>query len=196
VHYTGFVGVPPVRDRSLERNEIVVSAGGGAVGEKLLRTAIEARRLSRFADLTWRVLAGPNLPDAAFDRLRSQASSHVVIERSRGDLAEALQAARVSISQAGYNTALDVATSGARGVFVPFTDEGQTEQAMRARRLALHDLAIVVDEERLSPLTLAGAVDEAGTRQRWGRWDFASDGARRTAELVADLVGGPSPGTA
>jgi predicted glycosyltransferase len=102
----------------------------------------------------------------------------------------------VSISQAGYNTALDVATSGARAVMVPFADEGQTEQAMRADRLAAHDLAIVVDERSLAPLTLARAVDDAGTRTRWGRWDFASDGARCTAELVSDLLGDRRRGTA
>jgi predicted glycosyltransferase len=188
VHYTGFVGVRAPRESARERNEIVVSAGGGAVGEKLLAAAVDAQPLSRFAALTWRILAGPNLPDAAFERLRSRASSRVVVERSRSDLTEALEVARVSISQAGYNTALDVATSGARAVLVPFAEEGQTEQAMRAERLAAHDLAIVVDERNLGPATLAKAVDEAGTRRHWGRWDFASDGARRTAEIVLELL--------
>lgn len=189
VHYTGYVGVPEPREPSAGgRDEVVVSAGGGAVGERLLAAALAAQPLSRFAHLTWRVLAGPNLADAALQRLRTLAGPNSVIERGRADLSAALRSAVVSISQAGYNTVLDVATSGARAVLVPFAEEGQTEQAMRAKRLAAHELAIVVDERDLAPAELAHAVDAAATRARWGRWDFASDGARRSAEIIAELL--------
>ena len=190
VHYTGYVGISPAPEGlDRQRDEVVISAGGGAVGERLLATALAAQAQSELAHLTWRVLAGPNLPDSTFMRLRRDAGAGAVVERSRTDLAVALRAARVSISQAGYNTALDVTTSGARAVMVPFADEGQTEQAARAERLAAHDLAIVVHERDLAPATLARAVDEAARRERWGRFDFAVDGARRTAELVAGMIG-------
>lgn len=188
VHYTGYVGVPQPCPPATQRNEIIVSAGGGAVGERLLVTALRARPLSRFAHLTWRVLTGPNLADAALQRLRPLACPNAVIERGRNDLGDALRSALVSISQAGYNTTLDVVTSGARAVLVPFAEEGQTEQAMRAQRLAAHELAVVVDERELAPAVLARAVDEAATRARWGRWDFASDGARRSAGIVAEML--------
>jgi hypothetical protein len=35
---------------------------------------------------------------------------------------------------------------------------------------------------------LAAAVDTAGARERWGLWDFDSEGAARSAAIVADLV--------
>ncbi|HEX6136790.1 MAG TPA: glycosyltransferase [Casimicrobiaceae bacterium] len=191
VHYTGFVlgndGQPPAAEGA-RRDEVVVSAGGGGVGIELLATALAARGLTRFAHLTWRVLAGPNIPEAGVQRLRRHAGPTVVVERSRVDFAALLRHALISISQAGYNTTLDVVTSGARPVVVPFTGNGETEQRARGERLRHFGLAVVVDDRGLAPEALARAVDEAGARTQWGRWDFASDGAAQTAALVAGML--------
>jgi predicted glycosyltransferase len=191
VHYTGFVlgnGAEPTTGDGAPRDQVVVSAGGGGVGIELLATALAARRLTRFAHLTWRVLAGPNIPEAGLQRLRQHAGPRVVVERSRVDFAMLLRNAHISISQAGYNTTLDVVTSGARPVVVPFTGNGETEQRARGERLRHFGLAVVVDDRGLTPEALARAVDEAGARTQWGRWDFASDGAAQTATLVADML--------
>jgi predicted glycosyltransferase len=189
VHYTGFVlGPDDTASADAPRDEIVVSAGGGGVGIELLATALTAQPLSRFAERTWRVLAGPNIPDAGLARLRALAGPNAIVERSRVDFAQLLRRAFVSISQAGYNTTLDVVTSGARPVIVPFTGNGETEQRARGERLRDFGLAVVLDDRTLTPETLARAVDEAGTRPGFARWDFASDGAARTATLVGELL--------
>lgn len=190
VHYTGFV-LDRAMQRSVgheSRDEVVVSAGGGAVGFELLATALAAQRHSRFRDRTWRVLAGPNVAEAGLERLRANAAPNAVVERSRVDFALLLRRAFVSISQAGYNTTLDVVTSGARPVIVPFTGNGETEQRARGERLRDFGLAVVLDDRTLSPEVLAAAIDDAGTRSSFGRWDFASDGAARTAALVVDML--------
>jgi predicted glycosyltransferase len=189
VHYTGFVlGADAGRAGEERRDEVVVSAGGGGVGIELLATALTAQKHSRFAHLAWRVLAGPNNPDAGLARLRACASPRAIVERSRVDFAALLRRAFVSISQAGYNTTLDVVTSGARPVVVPFTGNGETEQRARGERLHRFGLAVVVDDRTLTPERLAAAVDDAGTREHFARWEFASDGATRTAELVQALL--------
>jgi predicted glycosyltransferase len=189
VHYTGFVLNDEARVASNDaRNEIVVSAGGGGVGIELLATALAAQRHSRFRDLTWRVLAGPNIPEAGMVRLRGAMTDNAIVERSRADFAALLRRAFVSISQAGYNTTMDVMASGARPVMVPFTGNGETEQRARGTRLAKFGLAVVVDDRTLTPEVLAAAVDEAGTRGRFARWDFASDGAVRSASLLRELL--------
>jgi predicted glycosyltransferase len=167
----------------------VVSAGGGAVGIDLLATALAAQERSQFGHLTWRVLAGTNTPDAEFQRLQRLAGPGAVVERARMDFAAVLRRAFVSVSQAGYNTVLDVVTSGARPVVVPFAGNGETEQRTRANRLRDLELAVVVDAEEFSPAALARAVDAAGVREQWGRWDFECDGAARSATLVAGLIG-------
>ena len=194
VHYTGFVLTPgdrlPIGNSvaGTERTEVVVSAGGGGVGIDLLALALAAQPKSRFGHLTWRVLVGPNIPDAGVERLLREAGPDAIVERSRADFGALLRRAYISVSQGGYNTVLDVVTSGARPVIVPFTGNGETEQRARGERLAQFDLAIVVDDRTYTPEILAAAVDRAGTREQWGTWDFDSDGASRSASIVAELI--------
>ena len=201
VHYTGFVFSDGSQPKDVDvhgagRDEVVVSAGGGGVGIELLAAALAAQPHSRFRDLTWRVLAGPNIPEPGMARLRSLAGPRAIVERSRVDFAALLSRAFVSISQAGYNTTLDVLASGARPVIVPFTGNGETEQKARGARLHEFDLAVVVDDRTLTAEGLAHAVDDAGTRTRFGRFDFDSNGAARTASMLADMLAARSGATA
>jgi len=191
VHYTGFV-VPRAASPSLPdaggRSEVVVSAGGGTVGIDLLTAALAAQKRSRFGHLRWRVLVGPNVPNDDFQRLVGAADPGTIVERAREDFAALLGRALISVSQAGYNTVLDVVRSGARPVVVPFAEDGETEQRMRANRLRDLELAVVVDDCMVSPAALATAIDAAGSRAKWGRWDFDCDGAARTAALVTAMT--------
>jgi predicted glycosyltransferase len=196
IHYTGFVLTPGDRlpigrsSAGVPRTEVVVSAGGGGVGIDLLALALAAQPKSQFGHLTWRVLAGPNIPDAGVERLLREAGPNAIVERSRADFGALLRRAFISVSQGGYNTVLDVVTSGARPVIAPFTGNGETEQRARGVRLAEFDLAVVVDDRTNTPEILAAAVDAAGTRERWGTWDFDSDGASRSASIVSELIAG------
>ena len=191
VHYTGFVAASDAHapaSQSGERNEVVVSAGGGAVGFALLRAAIEARRRSRLNDVPWRLLVGTNATDDELALLSRDAGPAVTVERARADFAALLARASISISQAGYNTVLDVVRSGARPVLVPYAEHGETEQRMRANRLRELDLAIVVDEPKISPTSLAIAIDAAASKQDWASWNFDCDGAARSAELLVGML--------
>ena len=191
VHYTGFVLAPAAMrpDAGSERREIIVSAGGGGVGIELLAVALAAQPHSRFARNPWRVLAGPNITGAGYERLLREASLGATVERSRVDFGALLRQAFISVSQAGYNTVLDVVASGVRPVVVPFTGNGETEQRARGERLRDFGLAIIVDDTQLTPAILAAAVDEAGSREQWGCWDFDSDGAARSASFIASRIG-------
>jgi len=190
VHYTGYVTAPeepPPRAPLAEQREVVISAGGGGAGTHVLEAAARARPLSGLRDLVWRILVGPGVAEGRFREIAAAAGPGLVVERNRPDFPALLARARVSVSQAGYNTVMDVVRSGAPAVMVPFEDRGETEQRTRATRLADLGLAELVDEEHLAPETLAAAVDAAAARPRWGRWPFAMDGARRSAELIARL---------
>jgi predicted glycosyltransferase len=164
------------------RGEVLVSAGGGAVGRRLLETAIRARPLTRLRGLTWRVLAGINAD--YFDELRFLAEGSVILERSRNDFTALLRNCELSISQAGYNTVMETLQARARAVVVPFSQGSETEQGSRARLLAERGLIEAVDEETLSPEHLAAAVERAAARPRPAAPGVDLDGARRTAELI------------
>ncbi|MGE4013706.1 MAG: glycosyltransferase, partial [Alphaproteobacteria bacterium] len=60
-----------------------------------------------------------------------------------------------------YNTVMDILQAGVAAVLVPFAAGHETEQTMRAIRLASHGRAIMIGEHELTPAKLAAAIDRA-----------------------------------
>lgn len=197
LHYTGFI---VDRERPAEppgtagAGEVIVSAGGGAVGMKLLETAIRARPLTVLAGARWRLLTGANIAPAAFDVLAGLAEQTgrggVILERWRGDFRTLLQNSSLSVSQGGYNTVMEILDCGARAVVVPFAGGQESEQTLRAHLLAERGRIEVVDEDTLAPATLAAAVDRATRGPAPRREEMNLDGARNSAELLAQWTEG------
>ncbi len=192
LRYTGYIAShAETRGRAGDPgwDEVVVSAGGGAVGEALLAAALAARPLGKLARARWRLLAGHNLPDAALARLAAAAPASVTVERARPDFSRLLANCRISVSQAGYNTVMDIAAANARAVLVPFAGPGETEQALRAEKLAAHGLVRVLAEGALTPERLACAIDEAdGMPAPSFAW-LDSSGAETSVRIVAERLG-------
>jgi predicted glycosyltransferase len=189
--YTGYVSPPaePATETQAAGGGVVVSAGGGAAGRALLDAALEARRQGCLAGLPWLLLAGTNLPEAEFAALRRAAPPFVTIERFRRDFAGLLRGCRVSVSQAGYNTVLDILAARARAVLVPFAAARETEQLMRAERLMALGAAELVRESELTPRHLAAAIERAAAREP-PSLAIDTAGAIRSARLIAALVAG------
>ena len=158
--YTGLVGPPP-GGAAAGDHDVIVSAGGGAVGENLLANALMARPLTALRDARWLVITGPNMPAAAASRLLALAGERVTLARFVEQLPQRLAGAALSISQAGYNTVADVLSAGTRSVLVPFAAQGETEQGVRARGLAQRSRAVCVEEAGLTPGRLAQAIAAA-----------------------------------
>ncbi len=163
---------------------MLVSAGGGAVGSRLLEAAIQARPLTHLAGAPWRVLAGVNATDAQLRALERQAGPGVLVERNRDDFQGLLAAAALSVSQAGYNTVAEILRAGLRCVFVPFAAGAESEQTLRAQLLVARGVAAMVSEAELSPQTLAAAIDRAVRGPRPRAEDFNLDGARESVSRV------------
>jgi predicted glycosyltransferase len=192
--YTGYVIDPDdleerAKGRESGRDEVVVSVGGGAVGEPLLRTALAARPLSRLAHHVWRLVTGPNLPDSVYTELAWDLPPGVVVERWRSDLPIMLMNCVLSISQGGYNTIMDILRARARAVIVPFAAGTETEQEFRARVLEERGLVTVIDPGSFSPESLARAVDQALDKApAVGLINLK--GAETTARIVAEHCSG------
>jgi len=105
LHYTGYV-VAPAASPAAAAAEVLVSAGGGAVGRRLLETAIAAREHTLLRGSTWRLLAGLNCSEADFRELGREAKPGIVL-RALGEPG-GLQHGRRDIAGAG--------TRGARAV--------------------------------------------------------------------------------
>lgn len=189
LHYTGYVAPPPPAGRPAgTAGAVVVSTGGGAVGQRLLETALAARPLSRLAEAPWRLLAGEALGPAAFARLRARARAGVTVERARPDFPALLAGTALSISQAGYNTVADLLRARVPTVLVPFAEARETEQTVRAQALAARGLARVVAPERLSPARLAAAVDDALVAGPPAESGVRLDGAATATHLLHEAL--------
>ena len=123
-----------------------------------------------------RAIAGPLMPQEDYEALQRIAPPNVELLRSVPDLAAELGRARASISQCGYNTALDLLRTRVPALVVPYATAEEDEQTRRARRL-----------ERLGVLKVAthinGDIDALlDFTPRAATLDL--DGAKRTAELL------------
>jgi len=191
VEYSGYVVDAPPQERKTAagHGEVIVSAGGGAVGEALLDAAMRGRALTSLKERPWRVLAGHNLNAAAYERLARLAHGGITLERARTDFTTLLGNCELSVSQAGYNTLMETLAARARAVVVPFTGVAETEQTERARCFAERGLLEWVDERKLDPSRLAQAIDRAAAKPRPEPGAIDLNGAVRSAELMAEWAG-------
>ena len=194
--YTGFVTPRPqvdggkkVRSRlGLKRDEVLVvaSAGGGRVGEDLLRAVVEAyARLTGEKDLRLCLFTGPFMAEGHFSALSDRATSlpGVQLKRFTTDFISYLAAADLSVSMAGYNTCMNILATGVPSLVLPFAQN--REQRIRAEKLAALGALSLLQESDLEPSRLATLMAEVlNSGIRPVRVPVNLDGARQTARWL------------
>jgi predicted glycosyltransferase len=140
--------------------------------------------------MPWRLIVGPNLSVAEFAALAASAPTGVTIERFRTDFPELLAGCRLSLSQAGYNTVMDILAARARALVVPFAEAAENEQSLRARLLADRGLIGCLEAEAVAdPPRLAAAIDAALERPRPAAGAVDLNGAAETARQLTAMLG-------
>ncbi|HEY2911722.1 MAG TPA: glycosyltransferase, partial [Candidatus Angelobacter sp.] len=192
-YYTGFV----TRERREDANpkprraaRIVVSAGGGLVGEALLRTAIHAHEvLDMPTKPDMRVIGGPFIPEQSWQALEDLAREKegISLIRSVPDLGAELRHAAASISQCGYNTTMDILRTCVPALVVPFSGDNQDEQMNRARRLERLGALRVLESERLGAQALAAEI-ETLLRFQPSAIELDMNGVKNTAHVLTELA--------
>lgn len=186
VAYTGLVaGSAPAAPS--DRFDVVVSAGGGAVGKDLIGAGLAAASLLP-VELQWCLITGPNLPQADYDAFGATAPENVKLFRFRRDFASLLAGARLSVSQAGYNTVCDIFRAGCASLLVPFTAGGETEQSTRAVRLEKLGLAGVLPEGDVTPARLARDIEALLARPKPVMPPLDLEGAAHTAAILRERL--------
>ena len=163
------------------QGDILVAAGGGSVGDALFRISVEAARL--MPGFRWRLLVGGADHEARIAALGAL-PPNTLAERVRPDFRALLTRCRMAVLQCGYNTAMDVAVTGARAVFCPFEGIGETEQLHRARAMADRYRCGLIREGDLTAQSLATAVDTASQTIRPDYSALRLDGASRSVRIV------------
>ncbi|QIG47660.1 glycosyl transferase [Nordella sp. HKS 07] len=186
IAYTGLVAGEAAI--SADRFDVVVSAGGGVVGRKLIETAIAVapQFLGRWP--SWCIITGPNFPAAEKQELTARLPRGVALETFRSDFPGLLARASLSISQAGYNTVCDILRAQCPAILIPFAAGGETEQTDRARRLEALELAAMLREDMLTPESLSRTI---ATMPQRSAVVLNLDGAAETARILRRHVAEP-----
>jgi predicted glycosyltransferase len=169
VSYTGFVTGANGINGHRRGEHVVVSAGGGRVGFPLLAEAMAAGD-----GRPMKAIAGPLMPDEDYARLQDLKPGNVELVRSVPNLAHELSLAAGSISQCGYNTALDLLRTRVPALVVPYATPEEDEQTRRAERL--QRLGVVKVADHPDPALLDFTPEPA---------ELDLGGAARTTELLA-----------
>ncbi|MGF9759547.1 glycosyltransferase [Microvirga sp. 0TCS3.31] len=186
IRYTGYVDENESLVADGYRHGIVVSGGSSAASLPLYHAALEAAGL--ITDRPWRILIGRGVSEEHFQTLRDGAPAHAIVERARPDFRTLLAGAEISVSQAGYNTVVDLLRCSVRSVLVPFEAGHETEQRLRAERLKGMGLADIVPEGELSGARLAEAIRQGLSQPASSPPVIAIDGARQSVAIAESMV--------
>ncbi len=200
VYYTGYVvqkseaNVDETVDEikpfsSSQHPMILVSVGGGRFGHELLEcVARTARLLEGKIPHRIQLFTGPFAPNEVLERLQQYASQcyNLTVDRYTPNFLNYMRRADLSISMAGYNTTLNVLTTGVRAMLLPFQGNDDREQTIRSERLEELGVVRVLRREDLEPEQLARKIVDA-LQQQPHRVSFDLQGVEKTAQIVRSI---------
>ncbi|MCJ7838900.1 MAG: glycosyl transferase, partial [Burkholderiales bacterium] len=165
---------------------VLVSQGGGNVGQELLRSAIGAAAL--LPEYAFVLATGSRTTPPEIEALRqSVRSENVEITPFLHDFPYRLMESAVSISMGGDNTLLDVLTARTPALAYPY--QGNSEQGFRIRKFAEKGLLHELRGEDLVPERLKEKIESA-LRTPYPERTIAVDGARATSDRIAAVLAG------
>ncbi|MBD2344562.1 glycosyltransferase family protein [Anabaena subtropica] len=203
--HTGFVTQPVMKnidDHQLwgEVNpgikKILVSVGGGRIGYELLKTVIEASPiLARQIPCIIKIFTGPFMPEEKVDQL-TQLTAHqenIHIETYTLQLLAYMQTADISLSLSGYNTTINILSTGVRAIVVPIGHENEDkEQLIRTQKLQQLGILDYMFAQDLEAYNLADRIITCLNKNRaWESYpQFDLQGAEKTAVFLKNLSHG------
>jgi predicted glycosyltransferase len=195
-HYTGYVVQPQPQesvDLNVDRPLILASVGGGRFGHELLDAVLDAApSLERSIPHQIQMFTGPFMPDDKFAELQGKAAQcpNVRVDRFTPHLLSYMRYADLSISMSGYNTTMNVLTTGVRAMLLAFTGNDDQEQRIRSEKLAQLGVITLIERDQLTGDRFAQQV--INTLQTYPKpIKFDCNGVAKTAALLKQLVNHP-----
>lgn len=178
--YTGYIAPPPLRDAPTRSSQIVVSQGGGNVGQELLEAAIAVA--PALPGYRFVLAAGARTAPEALEALRAQVRSrNVEIHPFLADFQRRLAESALSISMGGDNTLMDVVTTRTPALAWPYQDN--SEQGLRVRKFAEKGLLHELSAQDFEAAHFKRRIEQA-LAAPYPEHAVNADGARVTCERI------------
>ncbi len=201
IRYTGYVAQSPPEysaianegcvSLKMKKPMILVSVGGGQLGHNLLEAIVEASPvIEKFLPHHIQVFTGPFIPNDKFLQLQKAAAnlSNLTLSKYTPNLLAYMEKAQLSISLCGYNTTMNILSTGVRSMILPSNKDW--EQKIRAEKLERLGLAKVIYPQDLTPDRFAQKIlanlNRKATVKTFEPLDL--QGAQKTSAFLQELL--------
>ncbi len=170
---------------------ILVSVGGGQLGHALLESIVETSLIiERYIPHHIQVFTGPFIPDEKFIQLQKAAKhrSNLTIRKYTSQLLAYMKKASLSISMCGYNTTMNIISTGVTSLVLPSNKDW--EQKVRAEKLEKLKIVKVIHSKDLQPVNLAKQIIENLRKEAVVKnyENIDMQGAQKTSALLKELL--------
>jgi predicted glycosyltransferase len=193
VHYTGYVVQPlPSKKPYLEIKKplILVSVGGGRFGHDLLECVAQtAPILKTKIPHHIQVFTGAFSPDEVLEKLQeiTQNLDNITVSRYTSHLLNYMQQAELSIGMAGYNTTMNVLTTGVKAMMMAFQGNNDMEQLTRVQKLEQLGRVKMIHPDDLHPEKFAMKIINY-LAEKPNQLSLNLDGVNQTAYYLKQLT--------
>jgi predicted glycosyltransferase len=173
--------------------KILASVGGGRIGCELLETLVESSAiLSQELPHVIKIFTGPFMPVEKVNKLRKLVSdrNNIQVETYTSHLLDYMKTADISVSLGGYNTTMNILSTGVRAIVVPIGHERQDkEQLLRTQKLDKLGIVNCIHPQDLSPMYLTEKIINClDRRTSKNPYTFDLQGADNTATFLKKFL--------
>jgi predicted glycosyltransferase len=191
VHYTGYVVQPLPQPQPIANKPIIlVSVGGGRFGHDLLEcVAHTAPMLKDKIPHHLQVFTGAFSPDEVLVKLQqiTRNLDNITIERYTPNFLNYMQQADLSIGMSGYNTTMNILSTGVKAMMMAFQGNNDKEQETRLKKLDNLGRVKMIQPEDLNPEKFAEQIISY-LQQDKTELSLNLDGVNNTREYIKHLV--------
>jgi predicted glycosyltransferase len=192
VQYTGYVAqpLPEKRTITLDKPSILVSVGGGRFGHDLLECVANAAPiLKKKIPHQIYLFTGPFCPEPVLQKLQNitKLQDNIICDRYTPNLLDYMQQADLSIGMSGYNTTMNILSTGVKAMMMAFQGNNDKEQLTRLTKLAGLGRVKMIQPQDLNPEQFAQNIIDYLQHQPT-KLDLDFNGATNTADYLKKLV--------